>query len=93
MKGWEVSQLFHLENSNHYLYFKELIMGKIIIVAGLIIALFGVILQFSPQVLSWFGKLPGDLKYEKGNFKFFFPLTTMIIVSVVLTLLLKIFGK
>jgi len=60
---------------------------------GLVVVVVGVILQFAPQLLSWFGKLPGDIKYEKGNTKFFFPITTMIIVSIVLSLLLRFFGK
>jgi hypothetical protein len=68
-------------------------MGKIIIIIGAVIVLVGVILQFAPQLLSWFGKLPGDIRYEKENTKFFFPITTMILVSVILSLLLKIFGK
>ena len=68
-------------------------MGKIIIIIGLVVVVAGVILQFAPQLLSWFGKLPGDIKYEKGNTKFFFPITTMIIVSIVLSLLLRFFGK
>ena len=59
-------------------------MGKIIIIIGILIVVVGLILQFAPQLLSWFGKLPGDMKYEKGNAKFFFPITTMIIVSVIL---------
>ena len=68
-------------------------MGKIIIIIGLVVVVVGVILQFAPQLLSWFSKLPGDIKYEKGNTKFFFPITTMIIVSIVLSLLLRFFGK
>ena len=68
-------------------------MGKIIIIIGLLVVVVGVILQFAPQLLSWFGKLPGDIKYEKGNTKFFFPITTMIIVSIVLSLLLRFLGK
>ena len=68
-------------------------MDKIIIIIGVVVVVVGLILQFAPQLLSWFGKLPGDVKYEKGNAKFFFPITTMIIVSVILTLLLKFFGK
>jgi hypothetical protein len=68
-------------------------MGKIIIIIGLLVVVVGVIVQFAPQLLSWFGKLPGDIKYEKGNTKFFFPITTMIIVSIVLSLLLRFFGK
>ena len=68
-------------------------MGKILIVVGLLAVVAGLIIQFAPQAFSWFGKLPGDIRYEKGNFKFFFPLTTMILLSVGISLLLKLFGR
>ena len=68
-------------------------MGKMLIVVGLLALVAGLFIQFAPLLLSWFGKLPGDIKYEKGNTKFFFPITTMIIVSIVLSLLLRFFGK
>ena len=68
-------------------------MGKILIVVGLVTVVAGLIIQFAPQAFSWFGKLPGDIRYEKGNFKFFFPLTTMILLSVGVSLLLKLFGR
>ena len=68
-------------------------MGKILIVVGLLAVAAGLIIQFAPQAFSWFGKLPGDIRYEKGNFKFFFPLTTMILLSVGISLLLKLFGR
>ena len=53
-------------------------MGKIFIVVGLLAVVTGLIIQFAPQAISWFGNLPGDIRYEKGNLKFFFPITTMI---------------
>ena len=68
-------------------------MGKILIVVGLLAVVAGLIIQFAPQAFSWFGKLPGDIRYEKGNFKFFFPLTTMILLSIGVSLLLKLFGR
>ena len=68
-------------------------MGKILIVVGLLAVVAGLIIQFAPQAFSWFGKLPGDIRYEKGNFKFFFPVTTMILLSVGISLLLRLFGK
>ena len=68
-------------------------MGKILIILGLMVVLVGVIIQFAPQAFSWFGKLPGDIRYEKGNTRIFFPLTTMILMSVGITLLLRFFGK
>ena len=68
-------------------------MGKIFIVVGLLAVVAGLIIQFAPQAFSWFGKLPGDIRYEKGNTRIFFPLTTMILLSVGITLLLRFFGK
>ena len=68
-------------------------MGKILIVVGLAVVVAGIIIQFAPQAFSWFGKLPGDIRYEKGNMKFFFPITTMILLSVGISLLLKFFGR
>jgi len=68
-------------------------MGKILIVVGLAVVVAGLIIQFAPQAFSWFGKLPGDIRYEKGNMKFFFPITTMILLSVGISLLLKFFGR
>ena len=68
-------------------------MGKILIVVGIISVIAGLVLQFAPQSFSWFGKLPGDIRYEKGNLKFFFPITTMILLSLGISLLLKLFGK
>ena len=68
-------------------------MGKIFIVVGLLAVVAGLIIQFAPQAFSWFGKLPGDIRYEKGNLKFFFPITTMILLSFGISLLLKLFGR
>jgi hypothetical protein len=68
-------------------------MGKILIVVGLVAVLVGLLVQFAPQTFSWFGKLPGDIRYEKGNMKFFFPITTMILLSVGISLLLKFLGR
>lgn len=68
-------------------------MGKFLIVVGLVAVLVGLLIQFAPQALSWFGKLHGDIRYEKGNMKFFFPITTMILLSVGISLLMKLFGR
>ena len=68
-------------------------MGKILIVVGFVAVFVGLLIQFVPQAISWFGKLPGDIRYEKGNMKFFFPITTMILLSVGISLLWKFFGR
>jgi hypothetical protein len=67
--------------------------GKWIIIAGIIITLTGILVYCFHDKLSWLGKLPGDIRIEKENVKFYFPLTTMIIISVLLTMLINIFKK
>ena len=67
--------------------------GKWIIIAGIIIVIIGAIIYFFGDKLNWLGKLPGDIRIEKENFHFYFPITTMIIISIALTLLIGIFKK
>ena len=67
--------------------------GKWIIVAGVIIVVIGIIIYFFHDKLNWLGKLPGDIRVEKENFSFYFPITTMIIVSIVLTCFNQHFKK
>ncbi len=66
--------------------------GKVLVVVGLLIALIGVLL-WSGVGRGWLGRLPGDIHYSKGNFSFYFPLMTCILLSIVLSLLLWVFRK
>jgi uncharacterized membrane protein len=68
-------------------------MAKWLIYAGIALALLGVVLHFAPGLLSWFGKLPGDIRIESERSKTFIPITSMIILSVVLTVLLNLFKR
>ena len=68
-------------------------MGKYIIIAGVIIILLGVIIYFFHDKLNWIGRLPGDMRIEKENFKFYFPITTMIIFSLTLTAIIQIIRR
>ena len=68
-------------------------MGRWLILAGLLLLVVGVVLQFAPGILNWFGRLPGDIRVEGERGKFFFPITSMVIVSVVLTLLINLFKR
>lgn len=67
--------------------------GKWIIIIGILIVVVGILIYFFHDKVNWLGKLPGDIRIEKENFRFYFPITTMIIISVVLTLLINIFKK
>ena len=67
--------------------------GKWIIIIGVFILFAGVIIYFFHDKLHWIGRLPGDIRVEKENFRFYFPITTMIIFSVLLTLIITILKK
>jgi hypothetical protein len=70
--------------------------GKVLLMAGLLLALVGLILMVGGRI-PFLGKLPGDIHIKRENLEFFFPLTTSIVVSLVLTgivLLVRVFrGK
>ncbi|MGB5506765.1 MAG: DUF2905 domain-containing protein [Sulfurovum sp.] len=68
-------------------------IGKSIIFIGIMIVLIGVILLFSDKLPFNLGKLPGDISYKKENFSFYFPITTSILISIVLSLLFYLFSK
>lgn len=65
-------------------------LGTPVIWIGLAVAAIGVILRWAPWLLSWFGNLPGDIRHEGERATFFFPITSMLIVSVVVSLLLTL---
>ncbi|MFP4619812.1 MAG: DUF2905 domain-containing protein [Bacteroidales bacterium] len=68
-------------------------IGKYLIVIGIIVIVVGVILFFLGNKLSWFGNLPGDIKIKRENFVFYAPITTMILLSIVLSFLLWLFSR
>lgn len=62
-------------------------MAKMLMLVGGGLLVLGALLHFLPGSLGWFGKLPGDIRVEGERGGFYFPLTSMILVSVVLSLL------
>ncbi len=67
-------------------------IGKTLVVLGLLIALAGLALVFVGRV-PWIGRLPGDIHVQRGNWSFYFPIATSIVLSLVLTLLFWLFGR
>ncbi len=65
--------------------------GKFFIVLGAILVLIGLIVTYAPGLLSWFGRLPGDIRIQDEHKFIFIPITSMIIVSLLLTLILNLF--
>lgn len=67
-------------------------MGKLLVIVGAAIVVVGALL-WSGVGKGWFGQLPGDVNYSKGNFSFHFPIVTCILLSIVLTIVLRLFRK
>ncbi|OLC26910.1 MAG: DUF2905 domain-containing protein [Verrucomicrobia bacterium] len=67
-------------------------LGKFAVVIGIVITLVGLVMWsgFAPR---WLGRLPGDIRIERGNSAFYFPIVTCIILSIVLSLLMSIFRR
>lgn len=67
-------------------------MGKLLIVLGGILIVIGAAIVLSGK-LPWLGRLPGDIYIERHNFTFFFPITTSILISVILSVVLYILSR
>lgn len=67
--------------------------GTAVIWVGLIVVAIGSVLRWAPWLLSWFGNLPGDIRREGERTSFYFPITSMIVVSVIATILLNLFFR
>ncbi|MBA4139596.1 MAG: DUF2905 domain-containing protein [Segetibacter sp.] len=67
--------------------------GKYIIIFGVVVIILGMVVYFFHNKLHWFGRLPGDIKIERGNFKFYFPIVTMIILSLLFSLIINFLRK
>jgi H+/Cl- antiporter ClcA len=65
-------------------------MGRWLIVAGLVLVAVGATLHYAPWLLNWFGRLPGDIDIQRGRTRVFIPITSMILLSVVITVLLNL---
>jgi uncharacterized membrane protein YkgB len=67
-------------------------LGKMLILLGVFIIVIGILFVIGEKI-PWLGKLPGDIIIKKERFSFYFPITTSIIISVLLTLFFWIFRK
>lgn len=67
-------------------------LGRLLIVVGLVTTVLGLVMWtgFAPR---WLGRLPGDIRIERHNFGFYFPIVTCVVVSIVLTVILSLFRR
>jgi len=68
-------------------------IGKLLVYLGLGLTAVGLIISLAPGMLGWFGKLPGDIAIKGKDYTVFIPVTSMIVLSVILTLLVNLFFR
>jgi DUF2905 family protein len=68
-------------------------IGKILVVIGLTLVVLGILIWLGGRMNLPLGRLPGDIRIERDNFKFYFPLTTCVLISVAMTLILWLLRK
>lgn len=68
-------------------------MGKWLIIIGGILVAIGLLLHFFPGVLGWVGRMPGDIHIRREKSEIFIPITTMIVISILLTILANLFKR
>jgi len=69
------------------------VLAKLFIFGGIALVALGLALQYAPGLVSWFGRLPGDISIERDGMRIFIPITSMILLSLVLTLLVNLFFR
>jgi hypothetical protein len=68
-------------------------VGKALIIVGLLIAVVGLLMQYAPGLFGWFGHLPGDIRREGERGTLFIPITSMVVVSIILTIIVNLFFR
>ena len=67
-------------------------MGKLLIIVGILFVAIGLLLTFAPNI-PYLGRLPGDISIKRGNFHFYFPIVTCLLLSIIITILLNLFHR
>jgi hypothetical protein len=68
-------------------------IGKLLATIGVTLLVIGLIITYAPWLISWFGKLPGDIRIENQNNSVFIPIVSMLIVSIILTIVINLFFR
>jgi len=66
---------------------------RLLIIIGFLCIAIGLIWSYAPWMLNWFGKLPGDINIKSERSRVFIPITSMIIISLVVSVLINLFRK
>jgi hypothetical protein len=68
-------------------------IGKLLAAIGVTLVIIGLIINYAPWLINWFGKLPGDIRIEDEKKWVFIPITSMFVVSIILTIIINLFFR
>ncbi|MGR9014071.1 MAG: DUF2905 domain-containing protein [Gammaproteobacteria bacterium] len=68
-------------------------LGKLLAAIGFVLVVVGLAVSYAPWLIGWFGRLPGDIRIESEHRFIFIPITSMLVVSIILTLIINIFFR
>ncbi len=68
-------------------------MARFLILTGIIFVVVGIIFQLFPGLLNWLGRLPGDIRYETESTRVYIPITTMLLLSILLTIAINLLRR
>ena len=71
----------------------QMIQGKILIIIGCALIAVGLVMSYAPALINWIGKLPGDIRIVDENKSIFIPITSSIVISIILTILVNLFFR
>jgi hypothetical protein len=68
-------------------------IGKLLATIGAVLLIIGLVLNYAPWLINWFGRLPGDIRIEDEKKLVFVPLVSMLVISIILTIILNLFFR
>jgi hypothetical protein len=68
-------------------------IGKLLAIIGVALLVIGLVISYAPWLISWFGKLPGDIRIEDEKKLIFIPIASMVLVSIILTVIVNLFFR
>jgi hypothetical protein len=92
MENW-LTPKHIMDNPLSGVYMQWSPIAKLLIIGGIALITLGLLWQFGSRFLPFLGRLPGDIVIERENFRLYIPITTMILVSVVLSLLFALIAR
>jgi hypothetical protein len=66
-------------------------IGKLLITVGIVTVLSGSVMTYMPNLFSWFGRLPFDINIQTEHTRVFIPITSMLVISLVISLVMRLF--